>query len=168
MNLIVNVTQDWGIGFEGRLLVSLAADLKRFAKLTTGKTILLGRKTLATFPGGRPLKNRTNLILSTDAGFTVEGAAVVRSLDGLLQAVKGLPPEDVWVVGGSSVYRQLLPYCQAAFVTKTAVNLPADCFFPDLDGLENWTLVQASPVEEENGIRFQYLEYKNRTPQELP
>lgn len=168
MNLIVNVTQNWGIGFENRLLVSLRADLKRFAQLTTGKTILLGRKTLATFPGGRPLQNRTNLILSADSGYSVEGASVIRSLDALLQTVKSLPPEDVWVVGGSSVYRQLLPYCRTAFVTKVLVSPPADCFFPDLDRLAQWTLAQDSPMMEENGIRFQYLEYRNSSPLAIP
>lgn len=168
MNLIVNVTQNWGIGFEDKLLVSLRADLERFARLTTGKTLILGRRTLATFPGGRPLKNRTNLILSASPGYAVEGAAVVRSLEALLQAIKTLPPEDVWVAGGESVYRQLLPYCRAAFVTRVSVTPPADRFFPDLDRLEQWTLVQASPMMEENGSRFQYLEYRNSAPLAVP
>lgn len=167
MNLIVNVTQSWGIGCQDRLLVSIPADLKRFRQLTTGKTVILGRKTLATFPGGRPLKNRANLILSTRMDRAEEGAAVFRSLDALLQAVKELPEEDVWVLGGASVYRQLLPYCRKAFLTRTFTDPPADAFFPDLTKLENWTLVHTSPIYEEDGVRFQYQDYVNNSPRPI-
>lgn len=161
MNLIVNVTENWGIGFENKLLVSISADLKRFAKLTTGKTVVLGRKTLETFPGGRPLKNRRNLILSTNPAYTVEGAEVVHSLEELLEACKG---EDVCVIGGASIYEALLPYCQTAQITKTYGQYQADRFFPDLDALDNWEVVHTEPMLEENGIHFQYIDYGNKKP----
>ena len=103
MECIVNVTPDWGIGRHGELLVAISADLRRFRQLTQGKTVILGRKTLATFPGGRPLKNRRNLILSHDPAFQVEGAEVVHSLPELLQAIQKVPEEQLCVIGGAAV-----------------------------------------------------------------
>ena len=164
MNLIVNVTQDWGIGFENKLLVSISADLRRFRQLTTGKAVILGRKTLETFPGGRPLKNRANFILSGNPNYAVEGATVVHSFQELQTALQPYDPADVCVIGGASVYAALLPYCRTAQVTKTYVNHPADRFLPNLDLLDGWDIKKISPMEEENGIQFQYIDYVNNSP----
>ena len=103
MNCIVNVTENWGIGLENELLVSISADLKRFRQLTTGQTVILGRKTLATFPGGNPLKNRDNLVLSTNAALDIPGAVVCHDLDSLLERCRAIPQENLWVIGGASV-----------------------------------------------------------------
>ena len=165
MIAIVNVTENWGIGFQNRLLVSISADLKRFRRLTEGKTVVLGRKTLETFPGGRPLKNRRNLILSTDPTYFVQGAEVCHSLEELMDRVGGLEAEEVCVIGGARVYELLLPYCTRVHVTKTLCSLPADCFFPNLDSLPDWKIEKISPVEEENGRVFQYVDYVNLNPQ---
>ena len=165
MIAIVNVTENWGIGFENQLLVSISADLKRFRALTQGKTVILGRKTLETFPGKKPLKNRRNLILSTDPAFTVEGGEVCHSLAEVLEKVKELPPEEVCVIGGASVYEALLPWCHKALVTKTFLSCPADRFFPDLDSLPNWRRERVSPLEEEAGVFFQYIDYVNQSPE---
>jgi len=159
MNCIVNVAENWGIGRDGRLLVSISEDLRRFRALTTGRAVILGRRTLATFPGGRPLKNRTNLILSSDPSLAVEGAVVVHGLAELAAACRAYPPEDLCVIGGASVYALLLPYCDTAHVTRTFLTPPADRFFPDLDAAPGWTLADASDVREENGVRYQFLEY---------
>ena len=167
MRCIVNVTEDWGIGLGDQLLVTISDDLKRFRQLTQGHTVILGRKTLATFPGGRPLKNRRNLVLSRDPGFAPEGAEVFRSLPALLDAVRSLPPEDVWVIGGASLYEQLLPYCDGAAVTKTACTIPADRFFPDLDRMPNWRAVSASPVYHDGKLDYRYLDYENTHPRPL-
>jgi dihydrofolate reductase len=167
MDLIVNVTEDWGIGKDGQLLVSISADLKRFRQLTTGKTVILGRKTLSTFPGGRPLKNRTNLILSGSAA-SIEGAIVVSSLDVLFEQLKGCNLSQVSVIGGASVYRALLPYCDRAYITKTFLAPEADTFFPNLDEAENWSVAEARPVLEEAGVKFQYVDYINAAPLPLP
>ena len=164
MQIIVNVTENWGIGREDRLLVSIPADLRRFRQLTEGHTVILGRKTLATFPGGRPLKNRRNLVLSRDPDFAPAGAEVYRSVPALLAACRGLPDDDLWVIGGASLYEQLLPYCTAARVTKTACTLPADRFFPNLDALSGWTVSARSPVQESDGLAFQYVDYVNANP----
>lgn len=162
MNLIVNVTENWGIGCGNRLLVSISADLRRFRELTTGRTVILGRKTLETFPGGRPLKNRRNLVLSGDPGLRIEGAEVVHSLEELRKAVA--PDEPLSVIGGASVYELLLPYCAEALVTKTLLTPEADRFFPDLDALPNWHAVRISEIMEENGVRFRYVDYENDAP----
>ena len=164
MNLIVNVTENWGIGLENNLLVTISADLKRFRSLTMGKTVILGRKTLETFPGGRPLKGRRNLILSTNPDYQPEGAEVFRSKEALLEEVRKLDPETVCVIGGASVYEALLPYCHTAQITKTYVNCKADRFFPDLDAMDNWAIEKTYDMEEENGIRFQYIDYVNKSP----
>lgn len=156
MNVIVIADQNWGIGNEGDQLVYLAPDLKRFQQLTSGHPILLGRKTLETFPGGRPLKNRRNLILSTQEDFQVEGAEVFQNIEALL----AVAPEDCFVVGGESVYRQLLPYCDRAYVTKVQKVYPADCYFPNLEQDPLWW------VEEEGGpfvyedLTYSYVTYR--------
>ena len=111
MDCIVNVTQNWGIGKDGDLLVSIPTDLRRFRALTTGKTVIYGRKTLLTFPHARPLPNRENWILSATPGFSVPGAAVFPSLAALQEAMRTRPADSLCLIGGASVYRALLPWC---------------------------------------------------------
>ncbi len=163
MELIVNVTENWGIGFENQLLVSISADLRRFRELTTGKTVILGRKTLETFPGGRPLKNRTNIVLTTNPAFEAEGAKIMHSMEELFAAMRACE-EELCLIGGASLYEQLLDYCEVARVTKTYVNLAADRFFPNLDEKENWNISARSEMMEENGVQFQYIDYVNSNP----
>ena len=164
MNCIVNVTENWGIGRENSLLVSISADLRRFRQLTTGKTVILGRRTLSTFPGGKPLKNRENLVLSRNPGLVIPGARVVHNLEELLDVCRAVPAEDLCVIGGASVYELLLPYCRKALVTKTLCSPEADAFFPNLDLLPGWHVRETSAVLEENGLRFQYVDYENDHP----
>ena len=167
MELIVNVTENWGIGLHDQLLVSISADLKRFRALTTGKTVILGRRTLATFPGGRPLKNRENIVLTHDKTFAAEGALAAHDLPELFALLRGKNPDDVCVIGGASVYEQLLPYCARARVTKTLLTPEADRFFPNLDELENWQIEHETSPQEENGVRFSYIDYVNLSPRPL-
>ena len=155
MNLIVAVDQNWAIGKGGDQLVYISEDLKRFKALTLGHPVILGRKTLATFPGGRPLKGRRNLILSATPGYQVEGAEVFPDLDSLLAAA----PEDAFVIGGESVYRALLPYCDTAYVTKIDASYPADRYFPNLDEDPAWSVSETSEVMEQDGLQFQYVTY---------
>ena len=156
MNLIVAVDENWAIGKDGDQLAYIRADLKRFKELTDGHAVILGRKTLATFPGGRPLKGRRNLILSATPGYAVEGAEVYPSIDLLLSNA----PEDAFVIGGSSVYDALVDRCDTAYVTRILASFPADRWFPDLDKREGWHIAQQSEVMDENGLRFQYLTYQ--------
>ena len=158
MNLIAAVDLNWAIGRGGDQLCYIPADLKRFQALTTGHPVILGRKTLATFPGGRPLKNRRNLILSRDSAFAPEGAEVFRSLE----ALRAAAPEDAFVIGGASVYRQLLPWCDPAYVTKIDQAFPADCYFPDLDQDPVWEQTEESAPLEQDGIVYRYLTYRRK------
>ena len=156
MNLIVAVDKNWAIGKDGDQLGYLSADRKRFKALTTGHPVILGRKTLATFPGGRPLKGRRNLILSRSANFAPEGAEVFPGMETLLEAA----PADSFVIGGASVYRQLLPWCDTAYVTKIDRAFPADCHFPDLDQDPEWERTEESVPLEQDGIVYRYLTYR--------
>ncbi len=157
MNVIVAVDRNWAIGRDGDQLIYLPEDLKRFKALTTGHPVVLGRKTLATFPGGRPLKGRRNLILSRDPAFAPEGAEVFRDLETLLAAA----PEDSFVIGGASVYAALLDRCDTAYVTKIEQSFPgADCFFPDLDARPDWRVEEEGPELEDQGVRFRYVTYR--------
>ena len=160
MNVIVVVDENWAIGKDGDQLVYIPADLKRFQALTTGHTVLLGRKTLATFPGGRPLKNRKNIILSTREDFAVQDAQVVKTLEQALESAN----EETFVIGGASVYQQMLPYCKAAYITKIHKAYPqADTHFPNLDELPDWEVVQQEQPQHHEDITFSYLTYQ-RTP----
>ena len=156
MKLIVAVDQNWAIGKGGDQLAYLSADLRRFKEITMGHPIILGRKTLATFPGSRPLKGRRNLILSRTPGFQVEGAEVF----GDLEALRAAAPDDAVVVGGGSVYQALLPWCDTAYVTKIDRQFPADTWFPNLDQDPGWTVMEQEPPLEEKGIPFRYVTYR--------
>jgi dihydrofolate reductase len=163
MELIVAVDQNWAIGKDGDQLAYISEDLKRFKTLTLGRTVILGRKTLSTFPGGRPLKGRRNLILSRDPGFQAEGAEVFPSLDALLTAA----PEDAVVIGGGSVYRSLLDRCGTAHVTRLHRAYPADTWFPDLDAHPDWTLVDTQGPFYDGELAYSYQTYQAkrvRTP----
>lgn len=158
MNLIVAVDRNWAIGRDGDQLVYLPADLKRFKALTTGHPVILGRKTLATFPGGRPLKGRRNLILSRSPDFAPEGAEVFAALE----ALRAAAPADAFVIGGESVYRALLDDCDTAYVTKIDAAWPADAYFPDLDADSAWEAAEEAPPLEHEGIAFRYVTYRRR------
>lgn len=159
MELVVAVDRNWAIGRRGELLYRIPADLKHFKALTLGHPVILGRKTLETFPGGRPLPGRANLILSRNPDFTVEGATVYPDLDALIAAA----PEDAFVIGGESVYRALLDRCGTAHVTKIDSAAPAaDAFFPDLDADPEWEAVETSEVLEHEGLPFRYVTYRRK------
>ncbi|MCI2106620.1 MAG: dihydrofolate reductase [Intestinimonas sp.] len=158
MNILVAADQDWGIGNSGKLLVYIPADLKRFQSLTMSHPMILGRKTLSTFPGGKPLPGRRNLILSRTAGFRADNAEIFHDLPSLLAEA----PEDSFVVGGGLVYHQLLPYCTRVYLTRLETVFPADVFFPDLDMEPAWTVTEVSPLMEHNGLGFRYITYDRK------
>lgn len=160
MRAIVAVSQNWGIGRDGQLLFRISADLQRFKALTTGHTVVMGRKTLESLPGGRGLPNRRSLVLTRRDNFTPDRAEVVRSLE---EAV-ALAGDEAFVIGGQEVYAQLLPYCTRVYVTKFFADAPADAFFPNLDQDPHWKPVSVSEVLEENGLKFQYVEYEKTEP----
>lgn len=158
MNLIVAVDKNWAIGNKNQLLVRIPADQKFFRETTTGKTVVMGRKTLESFPNGLPLKNRTNIVLTKDRSYTVPGAVVVHSMDELHEELKKYPSEDIFVIGGETVYRQLLDECDTAHVTKIDFAFEADTYFPNLDEMDDWTV--AANSEEQTYFDLEYYFYK--------
>ncbi len=167
MQAIVNVSPEWGIGTENRLLVRIRADMRRFRMLTTGHTIIIGRKTLETFPNGKPLPSRENIILTRDRGFTVDGALICRDLDELRSVLSNRDPDSVFVCGGEQIYRLLIPFCRTALVTVTNTDLSADRFFPNLNLLPNWVLKEEEEPEREGDTVYRFLTYENTKPLSL-
>lgn len=165
MNIIVAVDNNWAIGNKNELLVRIPNDHKHFREETTGKVVVLGRKTLETFPQGMPLKNRTNIILSRDPGYQVKDAIIVHSVEELLEQLKAYRDEDIYIIGGDSVYRQLLPYCNVAHVTKIDHVYEADAFFPNLDQDPEWEITADSEEQTYFDIAYQFLKYERKTPQ---
>lgn len=152
MNAIVAIAENGGIGKDNKLLFRISADLRRFKKLTSGHTVIMGRKTLQSLPGGRGLPNRRNIVITHDPDFTAERAEVVHSIDEAL----ALADEDAFVIGGASIYRAMLPYCDKVYLTKVFAMTEADVFFPSLDG---WQVVKQSDIMEEDNLRFRYIDY---------
>lgn len=162
MRAIVAVCSDWGIGNRGQLLVRNKADMHHFVECTTGGTVVMGRRTLESFPGGRPLKNRRNIVLTHGGRKLDPGAETVSSIDELLDAVRDENPDKVWVIGGASVYQELLPWCTEAIVTKTDCVREADAFFPNLDEDPAWHIADESAEDATpEGIGFRFVTYRN-------
>lgn len=138
MKAIVAVDKNWAIGNKGKLLVSIPNDMKRFRELTTGKVVVLGRKTMATFPNGMPLKNRINIVLTTDTSYSAGDAIIVHSIDELLEELKNYNSDDVYIIGGDSVYKQMIEYVDTCEVTKIQHIYEADSYFPNLEKDANW------------------------------
>lgn len=161
MRAIVNVNPRWGIGNENQLLVRIRTDMRRFRTLTTGNTIVIGRKTLATFPNAQPLPSRDNIILTHDCTFSADHAIVCHDLAVLRDAIADRDPDSVFVCGGEQVYRLLLPYCSQALVTLTYTDAKADRFFPNLNLLPNWVLTEVGDKQYEGETAFRFLTYTN-------
>ena len=158
MNLIAAVDKNWGIGLKNKLLVSIPDDMKFFRQTTTGKVVVMGRKTLESFPGGKPLKNRVNIVLTRDRSFHPDGVVAVHDLDELHEELKKYPSEDIYVIGGESIYRQLLDECDVAHITRINYAYEADAFFPDLDEKTEWRITADS--EEQTYFDLEYCFYK--------
>ena len=154
MQAIVCVSENWGIGRDGQLLFHLPADLKRFRALTLGKTVLLGSRTLATFPGGKPLPERRCIVL-TRSEDPIPGAETVHTVGDAL----ALAGEDAVVIGGASIYMMMLPHCDRVRVTKVHAAPEADSFFPNLDAHPDWRVESESEPMEEDGFTFRFVDY---------
>lgn len=163
MNAIVVADRSWAIGRDGGLLFSLPTDMNRFRSLTMGGAVILGRKTLESFPGGRPLPKRKNIVITRRKDLQVEGAVVVSSLAEALDAAGDTPPDQIWVIGGGSVYTALLERCKRVYLTKVDAQAEdPDTFFPNLDKLPGWGVEHESESVEENGLTFRFVEYINQ------
>ena len=159
MDAIVAVYSDWGIGDGGTQPVVLKADRRHFRSLTDGSAVIVGRKTLEDFPGGKPLANRFNIVVSRQ-GINVDGALVVHSTGEALDAAEDF--EQCFVIGGASVYMQFFNYLERVYVTKIDIEPQSDSFFPNLDRNPEWECVSQEPWEEEDGIRYCFCTYEKK------
>lgn len=159
MNIIAAVDSNWAIGYRNDLLVRIPNDQKWFQKVTTGKVVVMGRKTLESFPNGIPLKNRTNIVLTNDRSLKVKDATVVYGVDELLKELEKYKSEDVYVIGGEAVYEQLLPYCDTAHITKIDYEYQADRHFPNLDKLPEWKVAEESEEQTYFDLEYTFVKY---------
>jgi len=162
MNLIVAVDKNWAIGCNNKLLTSIPADMKFFRETTMGKVVVMGRRTLESFPSGQPLKNRTNIVLTSDKQCEVKDAIVVHTIEALQELLKGYNSEDIFIIGGESVYRQMLPYCDIAYVTKIDYAYAADTYFPNLDEKEEWALTGVTEEQTYFDLEYVYAKYEQK------
>ncbi len=154
LEIVVAADENWGIGFMGTQNLVIPEDRRHFREITGRSAVIVGRRTLADFPGGRPLKNRRNIVLTRDRSFTVEGAETAHSVEEALELIRD--EERVYVIGGESVYRAFLPYCSRAHVTRLQAAPPADAFFPRLDELPGWRLADPGQLREHEGVQYSF------------
>ena len=159
MNLIAAVDRNWAIGYKNELLVRIPEDQKWFRETTTGKAVIMGRKTLESFPNKSPLKNRLNVVITSDMNYSVPGAVVVHSIDEAVEAVRDYADDDVYVIGGESIYIQMLPLCSTAHITKVDYAYQADTWFPNLDKDSEWVVAADSEEKTYFDLEYQFVMY---------
>ncbi len=170
MQLIAAVDRSWGIGRQNELLFRIREDMQRFRGLTEGNVVIMGRKTFCSLPGGQPLPNRDNIVLTRDASFSCPGVATCASLEELNAHLQNPAYEDkeVFIIGGEQIYNLLLPYAHVAHITHVRAKGKADTFFPRLSRHPEWVLEELSPWHEEDGIAYAFAAYYNTATQALP
>ena len=162
MNLIAAVDKNWAIGLHNKLLVSIPADMKFFREVTTGNVVVMGRKTLESFPNGQPLKKRTNIVLTSDPDYQVKDAVVVHNMDELHEELKKYPSDSIYILGGESVYRQLLDECDVAHITKIDYEYEADAYFPNLDENPEWEITADSDEQTYFDLEYYFYKYEKK------
>lgn len=162
MNMIVAVDKNWGIGKNNQLMWHIPSDMRFFREKTMGHIVVMGRKTLESFPKGQPLKQRTNIVLSSNSNYKVKDALVLHTVEETLEYLKKYPSEDIFIIGGASIYRQFFPYCNKAYVTKIGHTFEADTYFPDLDKIPEWELTGRGKKYTENGLDIVFTIYEQR------
>ena len=168
MIAIASADKNWAIGFKDQLLVKIPSDMKNFRKHTLNHVVVLGRKTLAGFPNGLPLAQRTNIILSRKQDFEVRGGIVVHDEKELFRELAKYDSDDIYVIGGASIYQMLIPYCDKAIITKIDYSYEADTYFPNLEEMEGWELVEEGKEETCFSIEYCYQTYVNKDPKPFP
>jgi len=161
MNVIVAVDRKWGIGYDNKLLFDIPEDMKFFKDMTDGKIVVMGYNTLLSLPGGKPLKNRTNIVICDNKDFKQDGATLCYSIEEALDKLREYDPNDVFVMGGQGIYEQLLGYCKTAYITKVESVEKADRHFPNIDDLDNWELISQSGQKEYNGLKYTFCKFRN-------
>lgn len=159
--LIASADKNWAVGKENRLLVTIPNDMKQFQQMTMGQIVVMGRKTFESFPNGLPLSGRENVILTRRKDYKVKNAVVVHDLDSLHSWLKE-KKEEIYVIGGECVYRQLLPYCDTAYITKINHQYEADAYLPNLDRAKDWELVKTSGEQTYFDLEYIFTVYQRR------
>ncbi len=162
MKCIVAVDKNWAIGRKNQLLISIPADMRFFRETTMNKVVIMGRATLESFPGGHALKNRVNIVITRDPKYTAPDAIVVHSITEALEVAKDYNTDDIYVIGGGSIYRQLLPYCDVAYVTKIDFAYDADTYFPNLDEEPDWQLTEEGEEQTYYDIEYRFTRYEKK------
>ncbi len=167
MQAILHCDRNWGIGKRNDLMFHLPLDMKFFRRTTTGKVVVMGSNTLLSFPGGKPLRNRTNIVLwpgGPKERAAADGFTMVESLPELFEELSRYPSEDLFVIGGAMMYHTLLPYCDRVYLTKVDADGGAEVFFDNLDRLDNWSMAECSEPQEDNGYTIRFTLYRNSSP----
>lgn len=161
MNAIVAVDEEWGIGCNGNLLFSIPEDIQHFKNLTQNKVVVMGHDTFMSLPGSKPLKNRINIVLSKNNNLKLDSVITCNSINQLLNMISIYNPDDVFLIGGQELYKQLIEYCSAVYVTKIKQLKVADRFFPNIDLLDNWKIESKSEEKFHNELIFTFYKYIN-------
>ncbi|NLJ89348.1 MAG: dihydrofolate reductase [Clostridiales bacterium] len=167
MNLIVAVDNNWAIGKDNKLLVNIPNDLRYFKEHTTNKVIVMGRKTLESFPQAKPLPNRTNIVITRNKDYKVKGATIVNSIEEVIEEIKKYKTDEVYIIGGQTIYEQFLDYCDVAYVTRINYAYDADAFFSNLDASKDWELVDTSEEHTYYDIEYVFTKYINKNVKSL-
>lgn len=162
MKAILSADKNWGIGYNNKLLVSIPSDMKFFRQTTTGGVVVMGRKTLESFPNGLPLKNRTNIVLTGNQDYDVKDAVIVHSQDELMEELRKYAADDIYVIGGESIYRMLLPECDTVLVTKIDRAFQADTYFPNLDEMDEWEMTEEGEEQTCFDLEFRFTKYERK------
>ena len=161
MNAIAAVSTNWGLGRDNDLLFHISEDLKRFRAMTSGGTVIMGRKTLDSMPGGKALPKRRNIVITRDPAFVRENVEVAHSVEEALALVAQDEPEKVWVIGGGEIYKAMLPHCRVCYLTRVYAEPDCDVFFPDLDAMDDWRVLREEPILTDGELRYQFVDYVN-------
>ena len=162
MKVIAAVDQNWGIGNKGKLLISIPNDMKFFRETTMGKVVVMGRKTLESFPNQKPLKDRVNIVLTRDPHYQKDGAVIVHDPDELHERLKEYSSDEVFVIGGESIYRLLLPECDEAYITRIDYAYEADAYFPNLEQEADWVLAKEGEEETYYDLTYAFCVYRKK------
>ena len=162
MIAILHADKEWGIGKNNSLMFRIPADMKFFRETTKGNIVVMGRKTLESFPQGQPLKNRVNIVITKNRDYKVKDAVIVHSMEEALLELKKYVEDNIYIIGGGKVYQEFLPYCNRVYVTKVDYQYEADTFFPNLDQSEEWVMTHDSEEQTYYNLEYYFTIYQRR------
>ncbi len=161
MNAIAAVSKSWGLGKDNDLLFHISEDMKRFRALTAGGTVIMGRKTLDSMPGGKALPKRRNIVITRDKTFARENVEVAHSIEEAIALTAGEDPDKVWVIGGGEIYKALLPNCRMCYLTHVEADPPCEIYFPDLSKLDHWKVLRHEEPQSDGTLTYRFVDYIN-------